>query len=677
MTGSLTPLQITASAALLNNQGLKPLPAALTVALAAFNATGVVSAYAAAVSFYINQSYKTDSTLAALLSIGVSTCAALGNSIPSSITNLVYPTVSQGSVLVQNLPIAPYGLSGLVQQTGQAYLGTGNVNIFAQGFMAVQGFVSTTNDYINSAANAATYLGPSFTNMDALATAEITAANPDIRGFGIDLEKQGQLVNLANLDLYGTPAGLIQQISAVAGITTGAIPALQNALLATGLSAADIRDLVTNNQRSLLNQSGLTANQFDKLQRTAWLAMNTVGSTDLAQILSILDVTTPGIEILADLLNPVKVFPQSFRTLQTPSPAGPVPIFDSTGSVASSTAGIVNSYLPTQSGCDELGKIIPPADAVANKAIQVALQQIPGIADSTLPAFAEAVRGFTDRPWDITQPYLANDIVAVGGLVPEFYQAQQDVPEGTNITDTSYWSPTTLGGISSMAGLSLIQALAEPVPASVTDFFANNIATGTGPGGTITICDVLGTAIDYNNLAAEFAAATANITVLDGLGLLTALKATYANMLSAASDAAMLALIGTANSNIATVISAQPALTTELNTTFGTIAQSLSNEKALQVRAGIDYFDAVAGDQVSIMAFVQNLPTYAQLTAKCQATEFLETAADTSILGGQAIIGAMREARNQVMIERSNMFMFNTVPSLPPLDPVPVIAPVQ
>jgi hypothetical protein len=435
--------------------------------------------------------------------------------------------------------------------------------------------------------------------------------------------------------------------------------------------------LVTNNRRSLLNQTGLTANQFDKLQRTAWLAMNTVGNTDLSQILSILDVTTPGIEVLADLLDPVKVFPQSYRTLQTPSPAGPVPIFDSTGSVASSTAGLVNSYLPTQSGCDELGKIIPPADAVANKAIQVALQQIPGIADSTLPAFAETVRSFTNRPWNVAQPYLVNDVVAAGDLVPEFYQAQQDVPSGTNITDTDYWTPTTLGGISTMAGLPLIQALTEPVPASVTDFFTNSIATGTGPGGTITTCDVLGTAIDYNNLAEEFVAATATITVLDGLGALTALKATYTNMLSAANDAAMLALIVTANSDIATVVSAQPALTTELNTVFGAVAQSLSNEKALQVRAGINYFDIVAGDQVSTMAFVQNLPGYAHLTARCQAAEFLETVADTSTIGGQAIVGAMREARNQSVIERSNMFMFNTVPSTPPLDPIPVITPVQ
>jgi hypothetical protein len=228
-----------------------------------------------------------------------------------------------------------------------------------------------------------------------------------------------------------------------------------------------------------------------------------------------------------------------------------------------------------------------------------------------------------------------------------------------------------------MAGLPLVQDLATPVPAAVTSFFANNIATGTGPQGTITTCDVLGTAIDYNNIATPFNTATATITALDGTGTLNALKATYADMLTAANDAAMIAYIATANADIGNVIAAAPASTTILNTAFVAIAQSLSDEKALQVRAGVNYFDLPAGEQVSVMAFVQNLAGYAQLTADCEAAEFLEQIADTSIVGGQALIGAMREARNKQYIQESNMFMFNNVPLDPPLVPIPVVVPVQ
>ena len=680
----LTPLQITAAAALLNNQGLNPLPSALTTALAAFNATPLITAYQAVVAYYLAQTYKTTSTLTALLSMGSTTCPALGNSIPAGalgdFTNLVYPTATTGSVVVQELPTAPYGFSGLAEQTGNAYLGNGDAGRFAQGFLAVQGFISITNDYINSAVNANTYLGPTFTNMDALVTADISTVNPDIENFGVDLEKQGQLVNLANLNLYGTPAGLIQQISAQAGITDAAIPVLQQALINAGLSRTDIRDLVQNNVRSLLNPSGLSENQFDRLQKVAWLVMTAVGSDELAQILSILEVTTPNITTLSDLLDPVKVFPLSYTTLQTPSPDGSVPIFNSTGAVNSDIQPIVNSYLPTQSGCDELGKIIPQADAVANKAIQVALQQIPGIADSTLPALAETARGYTDQPWNPAQPYLVNDLVANGEPVPEFYRAQQDVPASIDIGNTSYWSPTTLDGLSTLAGLPLVQDLATPVPASVTSFFANNVATGSGPEGTITTCDVLGTAIDYNNIAAQFTAATAVINELyeDSSSLVT-LEDAYNNILVAGTDAAVLTQIANANAAIQT-IAADPVYATQvvaLNTAFVTIAQSLSDEKALQIRAGINYFDLPPGEQVSVMAFVQNLAGYAQLTADCEAAEFLEQIADTSIVGGQAIVGAMREARNKQYIQDSNLFMFNNVPLDPPLVPIPVVVPVQ
>lgn len=699
MASILTPLQVIAGSALLNNQGLKPLPPALTAALTAFNDTDVISAYLGAVAFYMIQTYKTNNTMTELLSIGSTVCPAVGNSIPADpigdFLNLVYPTSDSGTVTVENLPKAPYGMSGLVEQTGNAYLGTGNISQFAQGFMATQGFISVTNDYIHSAINAANYLGPTFSSMDSLITADVTAVNTNLEAFGVDLEKQGQLVDLANLDLYGTPAGLIQQISAVAGITTASIPVLQQALLSVGLTTENIRDLVTNNRQSLLNPNGLTNVQFDRLQKQAWLAMNTVGATDLDQILSILDVTTPNITSLTDLLDPVKVFPLSYQTLQTPSPSGSIPIFDSSGSVASAVAPVVNSYLPTQSGCDELGKIIPPADAVANKAIQVGLQQVSGIAQSTLPEFAEAVRSFTTQYWDATQPYLTNDVVAVGtnsntvnavapgdvvttgSAIPEFYRAQQDVPAGTNINDTNYWSPTTLGGISTLSGLPLVQNLTAPIPSSVSNFYSTSIATGSGPNGAITTCDVLGTAIDYNNLAAQFNTATSIINTLDGLGELTALKAAYNSIIGAANDGAVLGYISTANTVIVSLAAAQPVLVAELNTAFVAIAQSLSSEKGYQIRAGIDYFDTAIGEQMSTMAFVQNLPVYAQLTADCEAAEFLEDIADTTIIGGQAIIGAMREARNRTQIEGSNLFMANNVPSEPPLVPIPVVVPVQ
>jgi hypothetical protein len=39
-------------------------------------------------------------------------------------------------------------------------------------------------------------------------------------------------------------------------------------------------------------------------------------------------------------------------------------------------------------GCDQLAKIIPPANAAANRALQIAFQQVKGITGVTAPQLA-------------------------------------------------------------------------------------------------------------------------------------------------------------------------------------------------------------------------------------------------------------------------------------------------
>jgi hypothetical protein len=93
--------------------------------------------------------------------------------------------------------------------------------------------------------------------------------------------------------------------------------------------------------------------------------------------------------------------------------------------------------------------------------------------------------------------------------------------------------------------------------------------------------------------------------------------------------------------------------------------------------AGIDYFLLIPGDKNSVYAFVQNLPVYGQLTANGDAAEFLEALANTTTLGGQAVIGAMREGRNQERLNESGLYNTNQIPSNPEVDPIPVILPVN
>lgn len=675
MPSIVTPLQLTAAASLLANTGFQGFPSALKTAIDIFNATTVIANFIAAVNFYKAQSFATPSTLTSLLSIGSTTCPALGNSIPAGETYLNSEYLVNYLGTIDGSTIDPSGFSNLIEQTCAAFLGNGDYGRFSQGFMGVQGYIASVNNFINSAVNANQYLGPTFPGMSSLATAGIASINSDLETFGIDLAKQGNLWDLGNLDLYGTPAGLIQQLSTLAGIRNQAVPALQSALISIGLTTDNIQDLVNDNRVGFNNPNGLSANEFDKLQKSAYNALTLVSGDNLAQILDILDVTTPNITSLEQLLDPTKTFPLSYLTMQTPTPTGPVLIFGTNGAVNSSIAPVVNSYLPTSTGCDELGKIIPPADAVANKAIEVSLKQINNIPNSTLPELAETVLGYVNTPWDVTQEYLANEVVANGQPIPTYYRAIDDVPAGTDINNTAYWEPTTLGGLSTMAGLPLIEAQTTAVDPSVINYFATNVATGTGPNGTITTYDVLGLALDADNFASRLNTATTAINTLQGAGSLNTLNTAYTNILLAANDAAVITQINNANAAIA-ALSANPNYTT-LNTAWTYIANLMDLSAKYTTEAGIDYFLLIPGDKNSVYAFVQNLPVYGRLTANGDAAEFLEALADTTTLGGQAVIGAMREGRNQERLNESGLYNANQIPSNPEISPIPVILPIN
>lgn len=678
MASIVSPLQLTVFANLAQNQGLNPFPPALDTAIRNINATTVIANFLSAVSSYKSQTFATQSTLTSLLSIGDTVCPALGNSIPAAPVG-TYPYLDSEYLInylgaVDGSTIDPSGFTNLIEQTCAAYLGNGDAGRFSQGFMAVQSYIASTNRYINSGVNANQYLGPLFSNMSDLTTANIASVSTDLPAFGVDLANQGNLWNMSQLDLYGTPAGLIQQISALAGIRGRAIPDLQNAMLSMGLTASNIADLVNDNRVGLNRPMGLTQNEFDRLQLLAYNAMSMISGDALVQILDILGVTTPNITELTDLLNPVKMFPLSYASLQTPTPYGATPIFDSTGAVNSSISPVVNSYLPTASGCDELGKIIPPANATANKAIQVALQQINNVPTTTLPRLANAVLGNANNPWTITQPYLANTVVNVGAPVPAYYRATADVPAGVDINDTAYWTPTTLGGLSTMADLPLIQAQTTPVDTSVTDYINTNMATGTGPNGTITTYDVLGLAIDSNDFAAQLNTAITAINALQGAGSLNTLNTAYVNILSAANDAAVITQISAANAAIS-ALSADPNVTV-LNTAWCYMANLMNLSAKYTSQAGIDYFNLQPGDQNSIYSFSQNLPQYGLLTAAGDAAEFLENVADTTTLGGQAMIGVMREGRNTARLSAAGLYNVNQIPSDATIAPIPVITPV-
>jgi len=69
--------------------------------------------------------------------------------------------------------------------------------------------------------------------------------------------------------------------------------------------------------------------------------MTKITGEELAQILRLLRVSTPGIATMADLLDPVKILPRSYNTLTAPTSNGLRGIYIN-------EAGAVNSRLETE-----------------------------------------------------------------------------------------------------------------------------------------------------------------------------------------------------------------------------------------------------------------------------------------------------------------------------------------
>ncbi len=359
--GQITPLQLTAGAGLLQNQGLA-VSSSFSEQVQAYESVPFIADLLTTLSLS-SAANLSSATIAQLQTLGNVACPALADSIPDGFVSTT-------------LSLSNAGFASAVEGVGNNYVSS--TTKFAQAFATVEGYISLVNPFITSACEANEYLGPTFTNLNDMVTADLTKVTDQLIAFGEDLQDLGQLIDLANLPNFGEPAALLQQLVAQG---KALLPCVTTALQAVGLTERDISDLTADNRQSLFNPNGLTENQFGKLQQRAYQGMSLVSGDCLTDVLRILDVATSNLDDMTDLLDPQKIFPTSYPSLKF----GDQPIYIN-NSVNAVLAPVLNATTP--SGCDELGKIIPPSQAAANKALQFSLQQVSGIQNLTLPELA-------------------------------------------------------------------------------------------------------------------------------------------------------------------------------------------------------------------------------------------------------------------------------------------------
>ena len=324
---TLNPLQLTTTNYLLQNKGLRVSPV-FTTAVSSYESNTLIATWitmqtqANAGTGGINTVNKN-----ALANIASNTCPALGDSVPSAylstFANVTYPYP---------------GLSGIAKTKANLYLGstTGastnwDLSRAVQILSACVGYEQLANQFIISACNADTYLCDTFSNTDAMTTGDVTKVNLATQAFGEDMARLGQLWNLANIDNLGSPLALVRQITNV----VGALPILSLTFIGAGVPA----DVVVNIEDP-------NATVEDSAQKLMYLAMTQITGDALTQILELLGVTTLGITTMADLLNPVKLFPNSFQSITVATKNGPRAIYtNAQGSVNTNLIQMLPPYI--------------------------------------------------------------------------------------------------------------------------------------------------------------------------------------------------------------------------------------------------------------------------------------------------------------------------------------------
>ena len=496
-----------------------------------------------------------------------------------------------------------------------------DVSKFAQVLALSKGFSGSVNQFIggmnNSAAAAAT-----FTDMDSISTGGISQITSDSQTYGLDSQNIGTAVNLERLDALGLPSALLYNVFQAGGL----LPEIQDLMSLAGISTDDIE---------AISENPLAATE--NINRQLYVVMLTITGPLLAQVLELLDVTTPGITSMADLLNPVKLLPNSYSTLTTTGLDGkPIPVYAGT-----SPNPLLVTVLVSDPLLSSLALIIPPDQAAANRAWARALGQINNVSGLSMAGLSVAV--------SFVEPLKSLPLIA--GLT-------QLIPDTVKTSIKNSLTPSTV------------------------------TPTATGEGGTMTTMDLVGTAAGEPHVA-SLTAIIPEITKLQTRNQLTELSAAYAVMsdviagsygpvdigpieglpapfdtgepFSGADDCFTSSLIPQTETIISGIAAANPDQSAVIKPSWDAMGAQIARESINQRGAEINFATLTPNNKNATMGLTTSLHDLGSDIAGGTAMFFEKVAGATS-QAGQGILASLREGRNIKVLQNIGVGIMTNLP---------------
>jgi hypothetical protein len=309
--GVFSPVMSIAGAGILQNTGLA-VASDLVSVLTDYESVPVVAQFQSVVN--TASSVLSSNTFEQLVTLGSTTVPALTNAIPANL-------VSSLSVLAPG-GVAVGGLTGVIDDTAQGIMGSGDLSKFAQILNAATAYAVQATQAIATVLNTqdiASTFDPLTGGMNTLVTGGFNQVSNAFDLFGNDLAKSGQLINLDDLPALGYPSTLLQRLGSAAA---SELPSLNQALGAAGVSASTVQNLAAG-----INDISASA------EKSLYAAFTKVTGNDLEQVKAVLGVTTAGITNMAQLLDPKAILPTSYQTLVIPTDNGLEPIYTAAGSI--------------------------------------------------------------------------------------------------------------------------------------------------------------------------------------------------------------------------------------------------------------------------------------------------------------------------------------------------------